>query len=341
MERLIELLPNELNEKKEQNATDQTKSKNDELWTKEVSYASLRKALEILEMQGPVEFMTTDRQLMMILRLLTQSTPNDRRGASDTATLTWAELVQCYKTCIIGMTTLQHLSRQDDTRQRTRDRTLAMLALFEPQSRLWSSPLTPVRALANTSALNSTARSSFAPTRAVRRRKTYRVWLTGAFVASIVAAGIYVYMEPTPTFYAASKGDQRKAHTSTKNGPTFSAKSRVPTTRSKMFSSTSRFSASASVYVDDEEDDDGATGVAGPAVLVAGVGTPVAAYAARAVLLHIGRGAAFVAKVAPVAAFGKWMVMGVGGISLASLILRSLRALGQGLTGNDHDYYDE
>jgi hypothetical protein len=143
------------------------------LLQEEVSFVQLKLALQALEALSPgrfeihrdtmttpkaavvVECMTTDRQLMMILRLLTQKVVLDTDTSSSTSTtnpmigLTWAEFVQCYKICIIGMITLQHLPIPSSSsssvttaasvvRTRARDRTLAMLSLFEcPSTQLF------------------------------------------------------------------------------------------------------------------------------------------------------------------------------------------------------------
>lgn len=94
-----------------------------------VSFAQLKTALDNLECSTGTEFLATDRQLMMVLRMLTSKTTEMDADVK----ITWAEFLQCYKTCIVGMMTLQHLSSSDD-RSRARDRTLSMLSLFEPPS---------------------------------------------------------------------------------------------------------------------------------------------------------------------------------------------------------------
>jgi hypothetical protein len=139
----------------------------EDVLTQEISYGQLKTALEQLEQSQQVEseeaatitseFMTTDRQLMMVLRLMTKSVPattcdsdtdssdsseedqdtnNNKYNNISNLTITWAEFLQCYKTCIVGMLTLQHLpasnSANSQVRARTRDRTLSMLSLFEP-----------------------------------------------------------------------------------------------------------------------------------------------------------------------------------------------------------------
>jgi hypothetical protein len=329
LERLQELLP-AVEEKKEGSPE---KSSEEKAWTKQISYGSLRKALDVLELQGPTEFMTTDRQLMMILRLLTQSSSDRHHSPSeDEATLTWAELVQCYKTCIVGMTSLQHLPHQDDTRQRARDRTLAMLALFEPQSRLWSSPLAPVRPAANTTALHSMQRSSFAPPRAVsRRRKTRRQFLLVALVALLTAAaGMHYYqfdwraMVETilPQAPPPVKTRRKKSVTSkTAPPPSFSARSRVLPS----LSSTSARPSASSILEEDEEE----VSVAASALVAATIGTPLLVAAAQAILKQSG--SSLVLTTASMGALGASLVSAAGILSLASLVVRSLKAVVRGL----------
>jgi hypothetical protein len=98
----------------------------------EVSFLDLQKALQGLESQTGIEFFSTDRQLMMVLRLLASKVHEVE--SPETLKITWAEFLQCYKTCIAGMMTLQHLPDASTTRSRARDRTLTMLSLFEPSS---------------------------------------------------------------------------------------------------------------------------------------------------------------------------------------------------------------
>jgi len=116
-----------------------------EFLTHEISFVQLQKALRRLEElqkkknRPMMEHLTTDRQLMMVLRLLTQKVDEnqdecDNNNNTPVPTITWAEIVQCYKCCIAGMLTLQHLPNDSNIRARARDRTLAMLSLFEPPS---------------------------------------------------------------------------------------------------------------------------------------------------------------------------------------------------------------
>ena len=338
LERLKELLPKDITQDSKEDSSPELMNKQqteEAVWTRQISYSSLRKALEILELQGPTEFMTTDRQLMMILRLVTQSTGKDMHRGPE-ATLTWAELVQCYKTCIVGMTTLQHLPKVDETRQRARDRTLAMLALFEPTGRLWSSPVAhPTRSLANTSALSSTQRSSFAPPRAVQPRKDKKNWLVVGTLLLCLGLGSYYYyhyydlqQEMLQPRAALSKPQRSVERSSTpRQSPTFSARNFVPTTTSAAF----KPKLAPAVVNDFLEEDEDEFGVYGPALLVTAIGTPAAAILTQTVLQQMGSGAAVIGVTAVLSTFGKALVTFAGVLSLTSLFLRSVRALFQGL----------
>ena len=84
-----------------------------------------------------MECMTTDRQLMMMLRTLTEKWNVDFSHISmeeetSSLSITWAELIQCYKICIYSMMTMQHLPKGSMARVRARERSLSMMALFEP-----------------------------------------------------------------------------------------------------------------------------------------------------------------------------------------------------------------
>jgi len=136
-----------------------TSTTNSDRWLQEAVCADeLETALRRLDgssasKKNGTEFMQTDRQLMTVLRLLTCKVSNndvDEEGDDDGATshsastasssssasttITWSEFVQCYKVCVDGMMTLQHLPNPSPERSRARDRTLEMMRLFHPAS---------------------------------------------------------------------------------------------------------------------------------------------------------------------------------------------------------------
>jgi hypothetical protein len=138
------------------------------------TYTDLGLGLELLENKtndgkGPqyqkvksseIEFITTDRQFMMILRMIADtSISNVSNEFDDTSNtefedgvyITWLEIIQCYKICITGMIALEHIPSliarssesvttptncNDDVRSRTRNRTLHMISLFRSSSHL-------------------------------------------------------------------------------------------------------------------------------------------------------------------------------------------------------------
>jgi hypothetical protein len=172
------------------------------LLAREISFASLKKALEALdeECDYSSEFMSTDRQLMMVLRLLTQKTGTDGDEQDDDVFIAWVEFFQAYKVCIAGMLTLQHLPPTSAIRNRARDRTLAMLSLFEaPSTQLFrtedsgyvdSAPLTRE--------LNRPGAAIFAPA-GTPKRKRRRRYLGFALVAALMALfGILLTTNKSP-----------------------------------------------------------------------------------------------------------------------------------------------
>ena len=100
----------------------------EDIMAREVSFAQLQKALVVLDNDSS-QVMTTDRQLMLVLRTLAKKTPE-----TDGECISWAEFYQCYKTVVAGMQTLQYVPSQSLVRSRTKDRTLSILSLFEPPS---------------------------------------------------------------------------------------------------------------------------------------------------------------------------------------------------------------
>ena len=130
----------------------------DLLLQQQVSLGQLAKAYQIIQNSKKLdtpEFMTTDRQLMMVLQVLTENLQEQ----DESVQMSWAEFAQAYKLCVAGMETLQHLPFDGDStsRNRARNRTLSMLTLFEAgATRLFDG--TPVtRVAANTKTTEPTA----------------------------------------------------------------------------------------------------------------------------------------------------------------------------------------
>lgn len=92
---------------------------------KEISFQQLKDALETIE-KSSHSYMKTDLQLMMALKTMVVKNTEEENGS-----ITWAEFLQCYKTIVAGMQTLQHI-QEPNCRARAKDRTLSMISLFEP-----------------------------------------------------------------------------------------------------------------------------------------------------------------------------------------------------------------
>ena len=100
----------------------------EDIMAREVSFSQLQRALQVLDNDSS-HAMTTDRQLMLVLRTLAKKSPE-----TDDECISWAEFYQCYKTVVAGMQTLQYVPSQSLVRSRTKDRTLTILSMFEPPS---------------------------------------------------------------------------------------------------------------------------------------------------------------------------------------------------------------
>jgi len=115
-------------------------SKNDcsDLCKNSISFLDMKRAVSVLESQqrNNHEFMVQDKQLMMILRMLTEKYHGSK---SEDVSITWAEFIHCYRICVMGMLTLKELPKRSDVRTRTKSRILSQLSTFE------HCPPTPMR----------------------------------------------------------------------------------------------------------------------------------------------------------------------------------------------------
>ncbi|CAB9513748.1 expressed unknown protein [Seminavis robusta] len=112
-----------------------------DLWKRSITYVELKRALTALENgEGNTDFLTQDSQLMMVLHVLTKRTElNDEFDGDEAVSITWAEIIHCYRICILGMLTLKHLPKQTQVRSRAKERILSQLSLFEmPAQKLMS-----------------------------------------------------------------------------------------------------------------------------------------------------------------------------------------------------------
>jgi hypothetical protein len=92
---------------------------------KEFQFGDLQKAVNRLQLRDTqFDFIQTDRQFMLVLKLLTESS-----SAKTCQSISWAEIAHCYRICVNGMQTLQDLP-QGRIRNQARERTMASLQLF-------------------------------------------------------------------------------------------------------------------------------------------------------------------------------------------------------------------
>jgi hypothetical protein len=112
--------------------------------SKEFSYENLKWALSIIEDEASTsdyDVIKTDEQFMLVLRLLCEAPLNSIHAPLNSilqlprnTKISWAEILQCYRLCIVGMQTLESLSTPSLIRTRAKERTLRILSMFQPAS---------------------------------------------------------------------------------------------------------------------------------------------------------------------------------------------------------------
>ena len=70
---------------------------------KEFHYSDFMNVLSVIEEENAYDFIKTDRQWMMVLKMLTENVPEGDKWIS------WAEIVQCYKICVISMHMIENI----------------------------------------------------------------------------------------------------------------------------------------------------------------------------------------------------------------------------------------
>jgi hypothetical protein len=99
-------------------------------FAREFTYQELRQALNEVSQDPALRFVASDIQWNMVLEVLSQT-----YGDADmNERISWAEIVMCYRVCIIGMQTLEQAPQQDEIRARIRQRSVQMIEAFRPSS---------------------------------------------------------------------------------------------------------------------------------------------------------------------------------------------------------------
>eukprot|EP00934_Nitzschia_sp_Nitz4_P005051 Nitzschia sp. Nitz4//scaffold4_size323378//75751//77118//NITZ4_000636-RA/size323378-processed-gene-0.82-mRNA-1//1//CDS//3329553327//5041//frame0 len=102
-------------------------------WTKEFSYAQLERAVRTLQSDRKTRFIAADIQWKLVLETLVENSSGTQNREDET--ISWIEIVMCYRLCILGMQALQHApSFVPVTRSRVRQRTMKMLSMFQAPS---------------------------------------------------------------------------------------------------------------------------------------------------------------------------------------------------------------
>lgn len=203
---------------------EESKEDDEDWWTSLILYADLKKALVAVEQshgQPSLDFWTTDKQVVLVLRHLTQHIDDDDKDAS----ITVVEFIQCYKCCIAGMTTLMHVPRHETSiRMRVRERTLSLLSLFEPS---------PTKLFANEEIDTAALEAHRHPPSPVKQGGKQRRWKIFLSVLPLIACALMVYDRVTPRFFLQQGTgevdvlDLDELHPQTTVSAPFSVKSRL------------------------------------------------------------------------------------------------------------------
>jgi len=109
----------------------------------EFSIEDLKQAQKKLQNSEKYDIVKTDKQFLMVLDILCEGNDNSPEIFSSQKKqkqISWAEIVQCYRYCIVGMQTLEMIGSQNTIRKRTKERTLALLSGYRESSFINSSP---------------------------------------------------------------------------------------------------------------------------------------------------------------------------------------------------------
>ena len=96
------------------------------------SYKDLKCALKNLDMNPAYNFMKADKQFLLALHILTDDAGRLVDGRiRENDRITWIEIIQCYRICVVGMQTLEQIPEPREIRVRARVRSMSMMSLFK------------------------------------------------------------------------------------------------------------------------------------------------------------------------------------------------------------------
>jgi hypothetical protein len=109
----------------------------------EFSIEDLKQAQRKLKNSEKYDIVKTDKQFLMVLDILCEDNDNSPKLFSSEKKqkqISWAEIIQCYRYCVVGMQTLEIIGSESSIRKRTKERTLALLSGYRESSFLKYSP---------------------------------------------------------------------------------------------------------------------------------------------------------------------------------------------------------
>ncbi|VEU37032.1 unnamed protein product [Pseudo-nitzschia multistriata] len=104
---------------------------------REISLEQLKRMYTKLENLGEYDTIKIDKQFLMVLEIFCE----EKEAAStidniekNEEKVSWAEIIQCYRSCVLGMQTLEIIGPHTMIRKRAKERILAMLSLYRKSS---------------------------------------------------------------------------------------------------------------------------------------------------------------------------------------------------------------
>jgi hypothetical protein len=179
-------------------------------FVREISYAALQKALAVIEeTDGCYDIIKTDRQFMMVLRMLCEEEQFSHNKNLDSSNkhpptqISWGEFIQCYRLCVLGMQTLETIPPATMTRTRIKERTLKMLSLFRPNSGnfLYEARRDPLSAVSSNLAVSYDNATSKSRKKMESPRAAYDVMMHDNGRCSLTVNGQQVQPKPRLLFH--------------------------------------------------------------------------------------------------------------------------------------------
>ena len=140
---LLEILEDLLFEGQDKAYRNHTSRNDENILLKEFSLKELKEVQEKIEHSNEFDIIKTDKQFLMVLEIICED--KNYCTAVDSSEkkqekISWAEIIQCYRICVVGMQTLEIIGSHGTIRKRAKERTLAVLSLYQKSSSANFSP---------------------------------------------------------------------------------------------------------------------------------------------------------------------------------------------------------